>query len=114
MKELTLPLQPDGKDVEQIQHFPSQKEDGNEYNHHGQQFPEAQAAARGLEAPGGQAEDVEGGESEHNRPEDVVNVLPSAAVQQSSRDAGKNSGLQTGIDTRRRADHKRPSSTGKT
>src|SRR5579863_9371580 len=108
MKELTLPLQPDGKDVEQVQHFPSQKEDRNEYNHHGQQFPEAQAAARGLEAPGGEAEDVQSGESENDRPENVINVLPRAPVKQSRRDAGKNSGLQTGIETRRGADHERP------
>jgi hypothetical protein len=67
------------EDVEDIQHFPTEKNYRHQDYHNGHEFAEAEAAFAGLHAAGSETEDVESRKSEDDGPEDVVNVLACAA-----------------------------------
>ena len=67
-------VQADRQDFEEVEHFPAQQEDGDDYRAHSKNFSETHAVAAGLEALHDQAENVERGEAEDKRPEDVVEV----------------------------------------
>ena len=69
-------MQANWKDFEEVEHFPSEQKDRDDYRAHGQDFSEAHPVVAGLEALHDQAENVEGGEAEDERPEDVVEVAP--------------------------------------
>ena len=74
LKIRCLSVEANGQDFEEVEHFPAEQEDGDDYRAHGQDFSEAHAVVAGLEALHNQAENVEGGEAENERPEDVVEV----------------------------------------
>src|SRR6266436_136202 len=73
-KPLVMTLQLDGEDLEQVEHLPAQKNDGNHHHHDGDGFSEVQAVARGFKAPGHQTENVEGGETKDKHPQKVKDV----------------------------------------
>jgi hypothetical protein len=66
--------QSNGQYMEYVEHLPAEQDDGNEHNEDGQHLAEVESTFL-LEPAGAEAEDVEGGESEDERPEDVVNLL---------------------------------------
>ena len=67
-------LQAQGKDLEQVKHFPAQEEYGDQHRANRQQFPERHAIAIGLKPFDHQAEDVESGEAEDECPKDVIGI----------------------------------------
>src|SRR5271154_742284 len=69
-----MKIELDGEDVEQVQHLQCQEENGEKHDADGQDLSEVQPTAPGLEASQDQPQNVERGESEHQNPEDVVDV----------------------------------------
>ena len=67
-------VQANGQDLEEVEHFPSEQEHSDDHRPYGEDFSEAHAVAAGLEALHDQAENIERGEAEDERPEDVVDV----------------------------------------
>jgi hypothetical protein len=65
----------DGEDFEQVEHFPSQKHDGNQDHEDGYGFSEIQpVAGRRLKTPGYQSQNIKGGETENQDPQNAVYV----------------------------------------
>ena len=60
--------------------FPSQQENGQQDHHHRHQFSERQSPAVGFEAPSSQAENIQCGKSENDRPQNVVHIVPGVDV----------------------------------
>jgi len=70
----------DGEDLEQVEHFPSQ-EDDRDYNYEdGKGFSKVQAVAGRFKTPGHESENIEGGESKNQYPENAVNVALPACI----------------------------------
>ncbi len=67
-------LQAQGKDFEQVKHFPTQEEYGDNHGANGQYFPEGHAITIGLETFDDQAQNIESGEAEDECPEKVIGV----------------------------------------
>ena len=64
----------DGQDVEDVKHFPPEQNDRNANDQNREYFAEREAAFL-LEATRAQAENVECGETENQRPEQVVDIF---------------------------------------
>ena len=57
-------MQLDGEDLEQIEHLPSQKHNGNDDHQHGDSFAEIRPVTGRLKTPRDQPENVQGREAE--------------------------------------------------
>lgn len=78
----------EGQNVEEVKHFPSEQDDGDDYDQDRQELAEVEAGAVGVETARSEAEDVESGESENERPENVVDLIAGGDKQESG---GENS-----------------------
>ena len=76
--------------MEDAQHFPSQEEDRQKDDHHGHQFSEGEPVSSRLEPPRRQADDVQSSEAEYDGPENVVNILPRPAINNTDGHAKQN------------------------
>ena len=74
----------DRKNVEEVEHFPSEQDDGNNDNENGQDLAEIQAAFL-LEAAGAEAHDIQRGKSKYQRPENVVDLFSGSDEQKDRR-----------------------------
>jgi len=68
-------LDPDGKDVEQGEHLPSQENHRNDRYRDRQHLAEIQIAAAWLEAPCDQAKNIQSCEPKHQHPQDVIDII---------------------------------------
>src|SRR5580704_17230611 len=69
-----LAVKLDGEDAEDAEQLPAQQKNRNQDDEHRHEFTESKPAAVGLEAPRGQAQDVQRGEAENYSPQNVVNI----------------------------------------
>lgn len=67
-------MKPNRKDLQEVEHFPSQKNDRNHNYEDGQGFSEVQPVAGRFKPPGDQSKDIKGGKTEHQHPQDAVDV----------------------------------------
>ena len=91
-----MTLQLDGEDLEKVKHFPAQKHNGDDHHQDGNGLSEIQAVAVGLKAAGDQAENIERGEAEDQRPQYVkyVALLAEIVQQEQGQELESESGLQ--------------------
>lgn len=66
--------------MEYAQQFPPQQKNREQDNKHSHQLSEGKAAAVRFEAPRGQTQDVQRGEAEYDRPQNVVDVVSAAGM----------------------------------
>src|SRR5437879_2095763 len=86
---IPLPLEFDRKDVEQVEHFPSQQEHRDQHNHDCHQLAKTQAAAIRFKALGRKAQNVQRRKTEYHCPENVIDVAARAAILQRHQNAKK-------------------------
>src|SRR5215471_8265747 len=67
------------QNLELIEQFPAQQDDGDDHDHDGQHFSETQAALVGVEAACPKAENIERGEGKNQAPENVVDTFARRA-----------------------------------
>jgi hypothetical protein len=98
-----LPSDLDRENMENIQHLPSQKENGDQNHHDGHHFAKAETPPAGFEAACGQAEDIQRGETEHDCPEDIVDVISRSSIQEAHSNTESDGCLRAGdgIDSQR-------------
>src|SRR5579862_972694 len=74
----TSTLQFDGKDVKHAQQFPAQQKHREQHDKHSHHFSEGQSAAVGFKSAGRQTQNVQGCETEDDRPQQVVDIVAPA------------------------------------
>jgi hypothetical protein len=86
-------LKLDRKDMKHAEQFPTQQEDRDQNYHHCQQLSERETATIRFKSPRRQAEDVQCGEPEDNRPKNVVNAVASTGMARGKYEASRDRGL---------------------
>ena len=76
------------KDVKQVEHLPSQQEHRNSDHHDRQDLTKCQATPVRLEVPCTKAENIQGREGKHQRPQNVVDLFPGGTKQDERRQYG--------------------------
>ena len=71
---LAVRVQPDGKNLEQVEHLPSQKQDRNDHHHDSDSLSEIHTVSVRLKAPRHQPKNIQGGEAKNQGPENVVDI----------------------------------------
>jgi len=75
----------EGQNVEEVKHLPAEQDDGDDYDQDRQELAEVEAGAVGVETARSETEDVEGSESENERPENVVDLIARGDEQKGGR-----------------------------
>jgi hypothetical protein len=90
--------------MEEVEHLPSQKKDRDQNHQHSHHFAEAKTTPAGLEAARSQAKNVQRSEAEHDRPQDVIDVISRSTIKEAGHNAEN---YDPCLGTRRRVDRER-------